>query len=100
MIKIEAEFIDGAVMGIHAEGHAGSGPYGHDLVCAAVSAILVGGFNALEGDQYRFETKSGLGSVVCLAKPNPRDQIVLETIVTQLASVAESYPDNVKLERK
>jgi uncharacterized protein YsxB (DUF464 family) len=30
------------------KGHANSGAYGHDLVCAAVSAVVTGACNAIE----------------------------------------------------
>lgn len=102
MIKIKVIYENGTIREIRALGHAESAPYGKDLVCAAISAILWGGFNALSDRNYRFERdqEQGLGGVTCLAEPSSRDQVVLETIVTQIESVALSNPKHVTLERK
>ncbi len=37
----------GHVSAFEISGHAESGPYGHDLVCAAVSAVSFGSVNAV-----------------------------------------------------
>ena len=47
MIKITASRNDGKIVNLTVKGHANSAPKGEDLVCAAVSSILVGGCNAL-----------------------------------------------------
>lgn len=38
---------DGSIAQFKLSGHAESGPYGHDLVCAAVSAVSFGAVNAV-----------------------------------------------------
>ncbi|MGP4071391.1 ribosomal-processing cysteine protease Prp [Piscibacillus sp. B03] len=35
------------IQGFELSGHANSGPYGHDLVCAAVSAVSFGAANSI-----------------------------------------------------
>ncbi len=84
------------------KGHAGSGPYGHDLVCSAVSGIILGGLNNLQDgdDHYKIEVKEGYVCLETLKEVSKHDQIVLETIEKQIESVAVSYPKNAKLERK
>lgn len=84
------------------KGHAGSGPYGHDLVCSAVSSIILGGLNNLRDgdDHYKIEVKEGYVCLETLKEVSEHDQIVLETIEKQIESVAVSYPKNAKLERK
>lgn len=84
------------------KGHAGSGPYGHDLVCSAVSGIILGGLNNLQDDDdhYKIEVKEGYVCFETLKEVSKHDQIVLETIEKQIESVAVSYPKNAKLERK
>ncbi|MGY3779054.1 ribosomal-processing cysteine protease Prp [Isobaculum melis] len=39
---------DKQIVSFEVSGHAGSGPYGYDLVCAAVSAVTIGTVNSLE----------------------------------------------------
>ena len=101
---IQIIFIDknGKFSSLEVRGHAGSGPYGHDLVCSAVSAITLGGLNNLQDgdDQYKSEVKEGYVYLEALKEVSIHDEIVLETIEKQIESVATSYPKNAKLERK
>ncbi len=84
------------------KGHAGSGPFGHDLVCSAISGIVLGGLNNLQDDskKYKVEVKDGYVYLESLKEVSEHDEIVLETIEKQIESIASSYPKNVKLERK
>lgn len=47
MIKVSVYRNNGQVSAFELSGHAESGPAGHDLVCAAVSAVSFGSVNAL-----------------------------------------------------
>ncbi len=100
MIKVEVTYKDETIVSITCKGHANSGEKGHDVVCAAVSAILLGGMRALDESNFSFKELSGFGSIDCLSLPSKRDTVVLETIVTQIQCVAASYPKYVTLERK
>lgn len=100
MLKVEVIYKNDLISSITVKGHANSAEYGHDLVCAAVSAILLGGMRALDENNFSFKELSGLGSINCLSLPSNRDAVVLETIVTQIQCVAASYPKFVTLERK
>ncbi len=100
MIKVEVSYKDNAIVSITCKGHAGSSEYGHDIVCAAVSAILLGGMRALDEKNFSFKELSGLGSICCLTLPSERDEVALETILTQMQCVAASYPKFVTIERK
>jgi uncharacterized protein YsxB (DUF464 family) len=55
MISIVLKETDGHFVSLEAKGHANTAPYGADLVCAAVSAVLLGGFNALKKRSLRSE---------------------------------------------
>jgi|LAHS01.1.fsa_nt_gb uncharacterized protein len=102
MIKVTLQTNHSTFVSLEAKGHADSAPYGQDLVCASISAIILGGFNALEGDKdcYEVKVEAGYAYLKSLKAPNAHDAVVLSTIVTQIESVASSYPKNVKLERK
>jgi uncharacterized protein YsxB (DUF464 family) len=91
----------GSFVSLIAKGHANTAPYGADLVCSAISSIILGGFNALE-DEANFEAKvdTGYASLSSKKKASEHDEIVLSTIVTQIESLATSHPEAVKLERK
>ncbi|WP_225047542.1 ribosomal-processing cysteine protease Prp [Lacticaseibacillus kribbianus] len=48
---IKAQFLlakDGTIRKLTLKGHADSGEYGHDIVCAAVSAVTIGAANGIE----------------------------------------------------
>lgn len=102
MISVTFVEKNGKFISLEVKGHAGSGPYGHDLVCAAVSGILLGGLNNLQDgyQNYKSEVKEGHVYLEALKEVSEHDYIVLETIEKQIESVASSYPKNVKLERK
>ncbi len=101
MIKIVFAYKNSHLVSLEVRGHAGSGPYGHDLVCAGISAITLGGLNALENsDDYAIKTSSGHVSVSIDKIVSEHDATVFSTIEKQLESLAMSYPDNVRLERK
>lgn len=79
-------------------GHANAGPYGHDLVCAAVSGVVFGGINNLQGKyQIKQNEKSGSLEMKCSDCVNEHDQIVIETILAQLQAIARDNPKNVKI---
>lgn len=100
MIKANFVYENGNFKSMEIKGHAGSGPYGHDLVCAGVSAVTFGGLNALEEEIYEVDEKEGYLLVIAKRAPNTHDSIVLETIERQVTSLSKSYPDNLRAERK
>ncbi len=91
---------EGRITSLSLSGHAGSGPKGHDLVCAGVSAVSQGALNAIDQDGFHIEVKPGKLELIAKSLPNSHDQIVLETVVVQLESLEASYPDCIRLERK
>ena len=101
MIRIEINTGKGGIEKILVKGHAGSGPFGHDLCCAAVSAIVFGGYNALEENgPYSYDVKEGYALLSINGAISKKDEAVLHTIITQLKSLEESYPENLKINYK
>ena len=92
MIKVLIASEEKKITSIEVKGHSGSGPYGHDLVCAAVSAVVVGGANNLEnkkGFSYQFD--EGDAFIKAIQPVSSHDEIVLETIITSLRTIENSY---------
>ncbi|WP_125709233.1 ribosomal-processing cysteine protease Prp [Companilactobacillus zhongbaensis] len=82
-------------------GHADSGPYGQDLVCAAVSAVTIGTINNLEKltqvhPQVVLDEVNGghLGCQITGAVSHDT-ALLLENLSEILKDVADSYPDNI-----
>ena len=91
MIKITATRNNGKIINLTVKGHANSAPKGEDLVCAAVSSILVGGCNALSNPNcFAIKLDSGDASVVEISHANEHDYEVLETMLIQFKTIEET----------
>lgn len=86
-----------SVIGFECKGHANSAVYGSDLICAGVSSIITGGFNALhEEDICECYLEEGIAKVT-LKSDECYSKIVLDTIITQLRTIEEEFPKNIKI---
>ncbi|WP_062198891.1 ribosomal-processing cysteine protease Prp [Massilibacterium senegalense] len=81
-------------------GHAESGPYGQDLVCAAVSAVSIGTINAihtLTGVNLVTDIEEDGGFIRCDVPNNlsketfDNVQLLLEGMIVSLKSIEEEY---------
>lgn len=81
------------------QGHADSAPYGQDLVCAAVSGVLLGGINALKGKNYSLKNneKKGILELRNIGNISERDAIVIDTMVLQLQAIERDNPKFIKI---
>ncbi|WP_334351865.1 ribosomal-processing cysteine protease Prp [Companilactobacillus sp. HBUAS56257] len=86
------------------KGHADSGPYGQDLVCAAVSAVTIGTINNMEKlteakPQVVIDEVNG-GHLGCqFGKAVSHDtELLLENLFWTLKDVEGSYPQNIEVQ--
>ena len=101
MIKIEATRKDGKIINLTVKGHANSAPHGEDLVCAAVSSVLVGGCNALkEPNCFAIKLNEGDASITEKSNANEHDYEVLETMMIQFKTIEESSKKFLKVIEK
>lgn len=101
MIKVKAVILPGGRFeSLRVKGHAEFAPGGQDLVCAGVSAIVVGGINALKNPQ-SFNIFQEPGLVVIKLKPKEDitnyDAVVINTMLDQLQTIEESYGDYIQM---
>lgn len=97
MITVRVSYQDGVITRLTITGHGGA-KKGKDLVCAAVSAVSIGGLNALRHpDDHKISISDGHLSYEKAAQSDPHDLIVMETVVRQLASIAEAEPTRIRL---
>ncbi|ARK31581.1 ribosomal-processing cysteine protease Prp [Halalkalibacter krulwichiae] len=97
---------DQKIVSFTMSGHAGSGPYGHDLVCAGASAVSFGSVNAIAalcGVELDIEMEDDGGFLRCYV-PNDLDevtfekvQLLLEGMLVSLQSIAEEYSRNIQV---
>lgn len=91
MIKVTIYYQNELPVGIEVKGHAGKDEYGHDLVCAAVSAIITGGFNAFQENEIQ-EVCLEEGYAKLLIKQSDKTSTKLNMIITQLKTIEDAEP--------
>lgn len=97
MIRVKKIFTKSELTGLEIKGHANSDEKGRDLVCAGVSSIITGGFNALIKEEIEEITlEEGYAKVVIKSESN-YSKIVLDVMLTQLLTIEESYPQYINI---
>lgn len=84
---------------ISVSGHAGYADHGHDIVCAAVSALwqnLTASIEALTEDKIKYRTTPD-GAIMEYANPSKETSLFVDSFFIGVAAVANAYPDHVKL---
>ena len=97
-IVIKTDEASQKITSIEVKGHANKAPYGKDLVCAAISAIITGGMNALQDKEYDFKLDEGHAYIKALDIPSDYDAVVLKTMQIQFQTVEEAEKDFVRIE--
>ncbi|WP_080874240.1 ribosomal-processing cysteine protease Prp [Oceanobacillus timonensis] len=107
MIQITVFQSDNHVTAFEVTGHAESGPYGYDLVCAGVSAVTFGAVNAMmklcETDLDIDQGADGSGYLAVKLPPNissdklEKMQWLVKGMIVSLETIEESYGEHVQL---
>ena len=101
MVKVEIVYRGKGLASIHIKGHANTGPAGHDLVCAAISAIAIGSLNALENaDDYAISVEEGDVKIEIPGSLGEHDETVLETMIIQLKTIQVSYREAITIKER
>ncbi|HEX6972601.1 MAG TPA: ribosomal-processing cysteine protease Prp [Limnochordia bacterium] len=89
----------GRWVGFQIEGHAGAGPAGADIVCAAVSAVaqaIAGGLKDVVRARPELERRSGfLRCVLPDRSDGEGAQALLETLFRALVDLHRQYPGRI-----
>ena len=99
MIKVLVKQNNNQIVNLSITGHADSGEYGKDLVCAGVSTVGIGAMNMLAKKGF---LAKGLGTIEINEVVNHTDevcQVVLETLVVTLETMVESYGRFIKISK-
>ena len=92
MIKVLINQEEKKFHSLEVKGHANSAPHGEDLVCAAVSSVLTGGLNNLANPKdFSIKLEEGYAYIEAKGSVSSHDEVVLETIITSLKTMEESY---------
>ncbi len=99
MIKILIRTEENSFKSLEVKGHANSAPHGEDLVCAAVSAVITGGFNSIEDiKNFKVELKEGYASLEAIGPVSSHDKTVIDTIITSLKTIEDGNEKFVKIQ--
>lgn len=86
------------------EGHAGSGPEGHDLVCASVSALaltLAGNVSYMQAQEAVYDVaiklEEGNAEIQCSAYRRYKESVaqIFRSICVGFELLATKYPENI-----
>lgn len=98
MIKIEIIGTSNSFKSLVVKGHANSAPYGEDLVCAAVSAVITGGFNSIKNPKdFSIKLDEGHAYLKANGPISEEDKIVIHTIITSLETIASGNEAFVRI---
>lgn len=106
MIEVAIYYKNNKINAFHLTGHADSGPYGYDLVCAGVSAVSFGSINAVLSlckVDLMIEQK-GDGGYLKVVIPDDLEQdksekvnLLFEAMIVSLQSIEREYRDHIKI---
>ena len=91
-VKVNLE----SVTGFHIEGHAGFAKRGKDIVCAAVSALVMNTMNSIHSFtsdvfDYNEHEKRGMIDFRIVSEPSPESVVLLKSLILGLQSIQEEY---------
>lgn len=99
MIRVKTEKENGFYKKIAILGHAMYDNYGKDIVCSAVSSIVITTINgvlSIDKDALTYQvTKQGLTIIVC--KQDKITETLICNMISLLKELEENYKDNIEI---
>lgn len=99
MTSVKAKKINEYFISIEIDGHAEFAQYGNDVVCAGISSIVFGALNAF--DYYNLSASRIIISESLIRINLVEDttiQTIAQTLLIQLQTIEQTYPENIKIE--
>ncbi|TCT14907.1 hypothetical protein EDC18_10455 [Natranaerovirga pectinivora] len=96
MIKVNFIKKDQDIIGFTSKGHAGYGEHGNDVICAAVSVLIINTVNAIESftpDSFHIDEneKEGLITIKFNNKVSKETKLLLDTLILGLNGIESEY---------
>ena len=94
MITITVKKRNGNYLEFVSKGHAGYAEEGQDIVCAAVSALIITTVNSLEeftDDKFDVQEKDGFVSIHFRNDLSERGMLLMDSLLVGLTEIAGSY---------
>lgn len=109
LVTVTRKAEESHIQSIKITGHAESGPYGYDLVCAGVSAVSIGTVNAvMKLSEINLSVEQGSdGGYLKIDLPKraqendmKKAQLLLEGMLVSLKSIELEYGQFIKIKEK
>lgn len=94
MITITVKKRNGSYLEFVSKGHAGYAQEGQDIVCAAVSALIITTVNSLEAftrDEFQAEEKDGYVSIRFMKPVTDQGKLLMDSLILGLTEIEHSY---------
>ena len=95
MIKVSVSRDKCGYRGLECKGHADyAGKGGQDIVCAAVSALVINTVNSLEAfthDRFTAEDKDGYVKLAFPERQSPEGKLLMDALLLGLNEISRSY---------
>ena len=96
MIRIRVTRREGRYEEFLSSGHADFAEEGLDIVCAAVSALIITTVNALETfteERFSLEERDGFVKLVFEGEQTPEGRLLMDSLLLGLTEIQENYSD-------
>ncbi|MBQ0001815.1 MAG: ribosomal-processing cysteine protease Prp [Clostridiales bacterium] len=94
MITITVKKRNGAYVSFVSKGHAGYAEEGYDIICAAVSALIINTVNSIDTfteDQLKEKEDDGFVSFEFLTGPSEKSTLLMDSLLLGLTQIENSY---------
>ena len=101
MIRVKVEKSQGSYASFECTGHAGYAEEGEDIVCSAVSALVVTAMNSLEAftdEAFSASDRDGHVKAVFHEKNTPEGRLLMDSLLLGLDGISEEYPKYLKIQ--
>ena len=99
MVQVNFKTKGEHLVSLEVSGHANYAAKGEDLVCAGISAIVIGAFNSfneMAPDAFDFTVEDNLLRAVSRSS-DPRDHELLSVVYYQLKTVEDQYSEFINI---
>ena len=90
----------GQIVTCYVRGHAEAGPYGEDIVCAAISMLSqtsILGLHEVAKQSMEYRIEDGELEILLSEPITEKGQAILETMLLGMKNVADQYSDFVRV---
>lgn len=94
MITVTVWRKDGEFNKIESRGHAGFAEKGQDIICAAVSALMVNAVNSIDTfteDIIHVNSEEGYLSLEFIVGPSKDSKLLIDSLMLGLSQIQDSY---------